>query len=353
MAEETNNRKNWMKESTEVDPNWMAAYLYYGEPWEDILSNAVKPFCEQIMKEGLADQFFFIRYWEKGPHIRLRFKGDPAKMEKDLKPRIIEYFTNYMEKHPSDRQEPEWLKEADEERQWYPNNRVQFIPYQPEVIRYGGKTGIQVAEQEFMANSKAVLALIDESSGWDYSRALGAAIQLHLGFSYGLGMDLREMKAFFHRFYTNWLPRAYYFFEKDISKDEMEKRKKETLESFDKTWESQKEAITSFFKMVWEAMEEGVEFEQEWLNTWIDDMREVKDNLVQLQKQGSLEPPDWYPHKKPDDFEQADFDRWRIYDSYVHMTNNRLGIQNRDEAYLAYLIKQCLDVMLEEEAVEK
>jgi hypothetical protein len=34
------------------------------------------------------------------------------------------------------------------------------------------------------------------------------------------------------------------------------------------------------------------------------------------------------------------------------MTNNRLGIQNRDEAYLAYLIKNCLDMMLEE-TVEK
>ncbi|MGB5931124.1 MAG: lantibiotic dehydratase C-terminal domain-containing protein, partial [Cyclobacteriaceae bacterium] len=60
----------------------------------------------------------------------------------------------------------------------------------------------------------------------------------------------------------------------------------------------------------------------------------------------------WYPHKKPDEYDQYTFDRWRIYDSYVHMTNNRLGIQNRDEAYLAYLIKKCLDIMLAE-TVEK
>lgn len=348
----TERRGVYINENEEVDPNWLAVYLYYSEPWEDLLSEAVKPFSEQVLKEGLADKYFFIRYWEKGPHIRLRFKGDIEKMNRELKPRIVEYFNDYMEKNPSKREEPEWLKDAAEEMQWYPNNSVQFIPYQPEVVRYGGKYGIVVGEQEFMANSNAVLSLISESSGWDYSRALGAAIQLHLGFSYGLGMDLNEMRAFFQRFYNNWLPRAYYFFEKDISKEEMESRREETLESFDKTWESQKESISAFFKMVWEAMEENVEFEQDWLNTWIDDMRDVKANLVKLQQEDKLEPPSWYPHPKPDEYDQDTFDRWRIYDSYVHMTNNRLGIQNRDEAYLAYLIKNCLDMMLEE-TVEK
>lgn len=29
---------------------------------------------------------------------------------------------------------------------------------------------------------------------------------------------------------------------------------------------------------------------------------------------------------------------WYIYESLIHMTNNRLGITNSDEAYLAYLI---------------
>ncbi|MFP5247245.1 MAG: lantibiotic dehydratase C-terminal domain-containing protein, partial [Thermoanaerobaculia bacterium] len=28
--------------------------------------------------------------------------------------------------------------------------------------------------------------------------------------------------------------------------------------------------------------------------------------------------------------------------SYLHMTNNRLGVANRDEAYLAYLIARSL-----------
>ena len=39
-----------------------------------------------------------------------------------------------------------------------------------------------------------------------------------------------------------------------------------------------------------------------------------------------------------EDFPKANQERWAIYDSYVHMTNNRLGILNRDEAYLAYIM---------------
>jgi hypothetical protein len=33
---------------------------------------------------------------------------------------------------------------------------------------------------------------------------------------------------------------------------------------------------------------------------------------------------------------------WAIYDSYIHMLNNRLGIMNRDEGYLGFLIKEVL-----------
>ena len=33
---------------------------------------------------------------------------------------------------------------------------------------------------------------------------------------------------------------------------------------------------------------------------------------------------------------------WPILESYTHMTNNRLGVLNRDEAFLGYLIENTM-----------
>ncbi len=325
---------------------WLAAYLYYAEPWEKILVDALKPFAEKVLKQGLADQYFFIRYWERGSHIRLRFKGDATVLDNKVKPLLIKHFENYFKKFPSVREEPNWPDDIPEDSKWYANNSVQFIAYEPEKERYGGKLGILIAEQQFQASSKAILEVTKESlASWDYSRALGAAIQLHLGFSYALGMDLDETRGLFQRFFDNWLSRAYYFFEKDISKEELERRKTETLTAFEKNFNEQKEALLPFFETVWQALHKGQKFEQEWLNQWVDDMEEVGNQLKVIQKNKKLAAPEWYMQKTLDGFSLAQQERWAIYDSYIHMINNRLGIKNRDEAYLGYLIIESIKVL--------
>jgi thiopeptide-type bacteriocin biosynthesis protein len=328
------------------EKKWLGAYLYYAEPWEKILVEAVKPFAEQIINQGHAEQYFFIRYWEKGPHIRLRFKGDANVLDNKVKPQLTEYFEAYFKSNSSVREEPNWPEDITEDRKWYPNNSIQFVEYEPEVGRYGGEHGIVIAEQQFQAASKAILAVTKESQdSWDYSRALGAGIQLHLGFGYALGMELDEMSAFFNRFFENWLSRAYYFFEKDIAQEELGKRKKETLEAFEQNFEEQKESLIPFFETVWQALNEGQEFEQEWLNKWVADMSQISNQLKEIQKKKILTPPEWYMQKKAANFTIEQQERWSIYDSYVHMINNRLGIQNRDEAYLGYLIIESIKVL--------
>lgn len=334
------------KSNPEPDKTWLAAFLYYAEPWEDFLIQGVKPLIDQVMKEKLADQYFFIRYWEKGPHIRLRFKGDATVLDDKVKPLTIDHFNRYFKNKPSERQDPEWLKDVPEEQQWYPNNSVQFIEYDPETDRYGGEHALLVSERQFQASSNATLAIIEDGlDSWDYNRALGAAIQLHLGFAYGVGMDQHQASKFFSEVFENWLPRAYYFFEKDISKEELERRKQETMKAFESNFEGHKDSLIPFFQTVWEAFDEGQSFDQEWLNQWLIDMNKVKADLRELQDAGKLVVPKWYPMKDNAGVPEADQQLWAIYDSYIHMINNRMGIMNRDEGYLAYLVRESIKVL--------
>ncbi|MCP5105109.1 MAG: hypothetical protein GY950_17100 [bacterium] len=326
---------------TGTPQTWLAAYLYYAEPWENFLIDSVQPFVNRVFDKKLAEQFFFIRYWEQGPHIRIRFKGDPRVMEEQVKPILDSHFREYFSRHPGKREDPEGMEKWKPEHRWYPNNTVQYIEYEPEVERYGGPTGILIGERQFQVSSRAVFAVVEECDEWDYDRALGAAIQLHLGFAFAMGMDLLETSEFYTRISKMWFARAYGYTE-DTPKEEIQKRQEITLNAFKENFERQKSILVPYHQTLWGAFTEGMEFEQEWLNQWTTGMKIIREELETAQRQEKLLIPQWF---KPEPGQETPGNRqllWPILESYVHMTNNRLGILNRDEAYLGYLIKESL-----------
>ena len=320
---------------------WLACYIYHGEPWESLLKDHVGPIAHSILADGLAEQFFFIRYWERGPHIRLRFKGDRRRMEATIRPRLNQYFERYFSDNPSNREEPEGVASLPEDKQWFPNDSLQYIEYEPELSRYGGPVGLEISERQFQVSSDTVLAVMGDSDGWDYERAMGAAIQLHLGFAYAMGMDLPEAISFYTRIFKLWLGRAFGYIP-GMEKEEVVKRKEATMVAFAENFEKQKEVLIPFHQAIWEAFADNVSFEQDWLNIWLQETRRIGDQLKTAQAEGKLQFPE---HFIPDPDSSVPRDRqllWAILESYVHMTNNRLGIHNHDEAFLGHLIHQSL-----------
>jgi thiopeptide-type bacteriocin biosynthesis protein len=139
---------------------WLSAYLYYSEPREHFFVSCLKPFIDDVIKKKIADTYFFIRYWEKGYHIRLRFKGNETALQNELKPLLVNYFSVYFIEHPSQRKESSLELLA--------NNSIHFTEYEPEVERYGGKKAILLAEKQFECSSKAVLNILNQTSEWTY-----------------------------------------------------------------------------------------------------------------------------------------------------------------------------------------
>jgi len=320
---------------------WLAAHLYYAEPWDTFLVQQVKPFVERILQERWARRFFFIRYWERGPHIRLRFQGEPHRLYQEVKPRLESYFLGYFQQNPSQRTEPDWVAALPAQQCWFSNNSIQFIPYEPEVERYGGPTGIQIAEQQFALSSHTALDRMASSADWPYHRALGAAIQLHLGFAWALGMDLAETRQFYTYIFKSWLARACGI-SSEMAAAERQHRYEATLTAFAAQFEAQKERLVATHRTVWEALADDVEFEQTWLNDWRHGMEEIGRMLRAAHQCNALQIPPWFRPDPQVDVPPAQQQLWPILGSYVHMTNNRLGILNRDEAYLGYLIDQSL-----------
>ncbi len=191
--------------------------------------------------------------------------------------------------------------------------------------------------------------MIRGAEQWNYSRALGVAIELHIAFSHAMNMDLHETAAFFE-----WLSNDLMPFLTGVEADlATSLQKAKTIHaSFDERFDRNKDILINFCKTLWDALQEGAEFEEVSLSGWVRDMGVISRELKDAFEENRIEIPAWFQIAGVVDVREERQKLWSLYSSYVHMTNNRLGILNQDEAYVAYLISRCLKEFSPEHALE-
>lgn len=260
---------------------WLSVHLFYSD-LDQLLTKAVFPFVHQMKAQNAFSQYFFIRYSEGGKHVRLRMKTTQLDF---LKATVTHYFNTFFKNYP--------FQKAVIQEQIYPNNSIQHIDYQPEWQRYGGQKGLLVAEQQFQLSSETVQAIMVADSDWSYESLIGVALQLHLVFMKAVGFDTIELKPFWCTYFKKWaviVPENYHPTENHIL---------------------QQTTTLDFIQDFWHDLNTIEAFEDEILQKWYNQNKK----LIDLP------------------FFQS------FYDSYVHMTNNRLGISNIDELLIARLIE--------------
>lgn len=259
---------------------WLSVHLFY-EDLDQLLVAAVFPFLKKIKQQRKVESYFFIRYSERGKHIRLRIKTND---EPYLKESINQSFELFFKKKPS-RRERESLDN-------YPNNSIQYISYEPEYDRYGGRKGMESAEEQFYISSETARKIIENTPKWDYESAMGISIQLQLVFLSAAGFDRSESIVFFDFYYKKWstiLP-------------ESALPKPEQIDS--------QQGIINFVQSFWKNLEGEPAFGNYILEHWYAQNRRL----------------------------MLTNDLSTYYDSYLHLLNNRLGIFNIDEVFLAKLL---------------
>jgi thiopeptide-type bacteriocin biosynthesis protein len=121
---------------------WLYAKLYTGETTADaILRDVIAPVVATGRTRGAVAEWFFVRYRDPDPHLRVRFRGEPARLRRVVLPVLERAVATALASG----------------RMW----RFVIDTYEREVERYGGDTGILISEQLFCADSDAVLAVLD------------------------------------------------------------------------------------------------------------------------------------------------------------------------------------------------
>jgi thiopeptide-type bacteriocin biosynthesis protein len=135
-----------VRRSFSTGSEWLYAKIYTGTATADqVLNEVVAPLVSESLSAGDAEAWFFIRYGDPRWHVRVRLRGDPARLTANVIPRVHRLTSPLLE----------------DGRVW----RVCFDTYERELERYGGDEGMVLCEEIFRADSDAVLRIQGGLSG--------------------------------------------------------------------------------------------------------------------------------------------------------------------------------------------
>jgi hypothetical protein len=153
------------------DNRWVSAHIFYHGELDQVLIHLVDPLVRELTRARLAVASFFLRYWDGGPHIRLRLLPGPVGPE-PVRSRIDQRCAELFGARPAPdlfdpADYPPWAGELarlegvqDYLRHPYPNNSLAYFPYRREHHRYGHGAAIEAVERHFGESSQIALALI-------------------------------------------------------------------------------------------------------------------------------------------------------------------------------------------------
>ncbi|MEU1790398.1 lantibiotic dehydratase C-terminal domain-containing protein [Streptomyces sparsogenes] len=156
---------------------WTAVHLFHQGDLDTLLLEAVVPALTGLARKGRVRGHFFLRYWEGGPHLRVRILSAPphgtgAHNTHDTARQLVARWNTWLRDHPSPRSvdEAAYLGFADQAatreglsgyEPWRAlHDHAETRPYLPEHDRYGTGASLAAVERHFMEASDSAEAFL-------------------------------------------------------------------------------------------------------------------------------------------------------------------------------------------------
>jgi thiopeptide-type bacteriocin biosynthesis protein len=191
--------------------DWHALHIFLSEP---TLSNRflvewLAPQARQQLLAGHARNWFFVRYWEGGPHLRVRLKGMPAAQREVWHAAVQQALTPYLNPEPVARETYYGAHGFDgapidlTTLPWHAEGSVIEQPYEPEWQRYGGSQAMAVHEVLFDLSSTLAAALV-RTSLTDPMRRMALSASVMPEFALAWRADAATLADFFDTYAAYW-----------------------------------------------------------------------------------------------------------------------------------------------------
>ncbi|MER5930803.1 lantibiotic dehydratase C-terminal domain-containing protein [Streptomyces sp. NPDC002054] len=337
-------------EATRTRGAWQALHIFYAANPQPLLVKCVRPLIDGLTADGLIEGHFFINYWLEGPHVRLRLRPVTPEAEEEVRRRAEEAVAAFLTARPAlyevdsgflnefyntlfDIEFPDGDRSAfsgpDGRMNLRPNNSYSREPYEPEYGKYGGPLGIELAEWHFAHSSDLVMDALGRMNLHLRTVLLGTSAQLMMVMAATFLPDREELADYLDSYYEFWhkaFPGTGF-----IGSTE-----------YDRTYADTAPGLARRFAAVRAALASGETGRlPEFLAGWAGHCRELRDRAQALARSGNLVFRSWDGTRDEpvtDPVEALP----RLLSPYLHMTNNRLHVTIRDEAYLAHLLGRVL-----------
>ncbi|GAA4947955.1 hypothetical protein GCM10023224_34770 [Streptomonospora halophila] len=151
------------------ESDWVSAHAFYHGDLDLLVTEGIAPLAAELASAGALRRWFFLRYWEGGPHARLRLlpeRGHRARVERAVLEGLAGYFRARPSREPMRRDRYLHMasyyarRERAEafETDLRPDNSVALLPYRREYDRYGG--ACEAVEHHFAESSRIALRLL-------------------------------------------------------------------------------------------------------------------------------------------------------------------------------------------------
>ncbi|WP_329034094.1 lantibiotic biosynthesis protein [Streptomyces sp. NBC_00178] len=366
MPELTAPRPATASPAAEQPGEWIALHVFYAASPQPMLVDCVRPLVDGLTADGLLAGHFFINYWLEGPHVRLRLRPARAEDAPEVRRRAEEALTGFLRSRPALYEvDSGFLKDfynalfdiefpgedrarfmgADGRMNLRPNNSFSHEPYAPEYAKYGGPAGVELAEWHFRHSSDLVIDAFRTMNLHLRTVLLGTSAQLMMVMASCFLPEEDHLADYLDGYYAFWhraFPGTGF-----IGSQEYEARYARTAPQLGSRFAEIRAAVRS--------RETGRL--PRFLRGWAEHCLELRGRIEDLVTRGDLA----FPVREGPAREDAGQERTepggvvvlevvthvpavlpRLLSPYMHMTNNRLHVTIRDEAYLSFMLGQVL-----------
>lgn len=311
---------------------WQSLHVFLidTEKQNQFLIKCIYPKIQKLLSEHKISQWFFMKYWEGGPHLRLRVKAISTEnlvaLQQQLSTEISDYCSNETFSKEDFYRDNKFDGNAvnTEELPWYEEGSIEQIAYEPELERYGGSHGMKVSEQLFHASSEFAVGILQESS-------MSITDKINLGFDLLLigyvylspaNTSLSALMTFFEQYAK--------FYARFIDDSSIVERKLNTYATENAELLEQKltKVLSRNYTNKW--------FSNIALDTWLTELSVANSQWLQLIEEDKLITP--YFNQLPKTKKMSEITISSLASSHLHMLNNRLSIVPPFEFQAALLV---------------
>ncbi|WP_280691480.1 lantibiotic dehydratase C-terminal domain-containing protein [Kitasatospora sp. GAS204B] len=340
-----------MPDPAEADPEaWLAFHIFYAASPRPLLTQCVRPLTEALTDEGLLAGYFFINYWLEGPHLRLRLRPARPQAAPQVRLRAEEAISAFLARRPAlyevkggflaelydtlfafeyPGERPAHLLDAHGRMRLRKNNSFSLEPYEPEFGKYGGPSGVALAQWHFQHSSNLVIEVAQAMNLHLRTVVLGLAGQLMMTTASCFLPEREDLLAFLDRYHAFW-------------NGAFEGTNYTARDGYDRAYQATDASLPKRFQMIREAVAaDALERLPGLLGLWARHCLELRARVLELTDRGELlfRSQDGKRDLRVTDPSQA---LPMLLSPYAHMTNNRLGVTVGDEAYLSYVLARAL-----------